>query len=179
MITKHQLVDLGSQHLINDHYVRYFNVGIVGCCNGLVCLSFKRGRENNDIISYFRVWNPATRTSRDIIIANANPRGLHLSSHLYSCGAGFGYVSSTDDYYIVSVFNGGPLYILSLRDGVWRLVSSSYITLIRNLLNPSADHDQEHFTKPLISGTSVWVGDSLCWKTSQQTWDYGNNVSYC
>ncbi|KNA15761.1 hypothetical protein SOVF_095260 [Spinacia oleracea] len=102
----------------DDFHNNVLDLLIVGTCKGLVCLYF-RGK-----CGFCRIWNPATNQYRDIVNPDDH-QGWGVQSH------GFGYVSSTDDYKIVSWSTSikdsiKRLYVFSLKAGNWKSVSSLF-----------------------------------------------------
>lgn len=135
----------------------------------MLCLCYR------GLNGFFRIWNPATRVYRDI----AYPDGHYMpKTHWF----GFGFVPSTDDYNIVSIFKhsedyqvpiydyvvlkDAPIYLFSSRAGLWEKMSS----LKKNRIRFGDDND-EYTTSPRICppfmDKSVCVGGCLYWKTFQ------------
>ncbi|XP_074283787.1 F-box/kelch-repeat protein At3g23880-like [Silene latifolia] len=113
------LVKLDVDFGVND------DLKLIGCCNGLVCLS----RPFSD---YFILWNPATRKLHKYSSYEYLERS-HDVAH------GFGYVSSVDDYKYVRILTLGwesgqdsnIAQIFSLRESKWRKIEFDHDFVVR------------------------------------------------
>ncbi|KAH7844339.1 hypothetical protein Vadar_026970 [Vaccinium darrowii] len=118
-------------------------VGIVGSCNGLVCIYYYEKSVDN-----FYLWNPSTRES-------------HILPY-YGDGAnfgfsyGFGYDSFNDDYKVIRVaYAKGSLEVkvYSLKIDSWRRIEGFPSNLIMFQPMESSKH---------VNGSIHWVGTNLC-----------------
>ncbi|KAL2895461.1 hypothetical protein RDABS01_011370 [Bienertia sinuspersici] len=103
------------------------DIEVVGVCNGLLCLCFKKEGlvvyKNYECSAegwFFSIWNPASHQYCEI----SNPDSL-----IFGSGNWFGYVPSIDDYKIFVSFisnkhgNDIDYYVYSLRRKTWKLLS--------------------------------------------------------
>ncbi|KAK4259424.1 hypothetical protein QN277_005757 [Acacia crassicarpa] len=92
----------------------WWNVCIVGSCNGLVCVGI-----NESNMSAFLVWNPATGDARRI------PRTKSYELDVWDC-SGFGFSTIANDYKIVQVYDEdakariSSIEVYSLNTGSWK-----------------------------------------------------------
>jgi F-box interacting protein len=137
--------------LPNDPYYRLFDYnGVVGSCNGLVCLFgysfnefydelalyYDEDNEENDENEYketwLRIWNPATRTMSDKF-------GYFRDDDVKYGQFVFGYDNSTDTYKVVAFRMGSNMTtevrVLSFGNNVWRDIQSLPASLLQLSFN--------------------------------------------
>ncbi|KAI9127225.1 hypothetical protein K1719_001784 [Acacia pycnantha] len=91
-----------------------WNVWIVGCCNGLVCVGI-----NESNMPAFLVWNPVTGDARRIL------RTKSYKLDVWDC-SGFGFSIIVNDYKIVQLYDEGvkasisSIEVYSLNTGSWK-----------------------------------------------------------
>lgn len=104
-----------------DYSMGYPYPRLIGCCNGLLCIAYRRDR--------VYLWNPCIREFK--ILPKLDLFGVESRSG-YDIEFGFGYDHSTDDYKVVGIsrFSGkgdpsGPesqVKVYSLRANSWRMI---------------------------------------------------------
>jgi len=132
--------------LPNDRYYRLSDKdcsGVVGSCNGLVCLSgysfnefYDPDDEENDENEYeetwLRIWNPATRTMSDKF-------GYLRDDQVKYGQFVFGYDNSTDTYKVVALHMGSNMttdvQVLSFGNNIWRNIQSFPLRLLQLSFN--------------------------------------------
>ncbi|XP_021862978.1 F-box/kelch-repeat protein At3g23880-like [Spinacia oleracea] len=137
---------------------------VLGSCNGLVCLFIFNG---NNLLGHFRLWNPASHCYHDI----AGPNGCFLMV----IGAGFGYISSIDDYRLAYILINDEddlinVYLFSSTTGKWEKTDSSSSipecirinfpsvpTLINDTLYWPLDLNEENATNYIV-GVNLLTG---------------------
>jgi len=155
--------------LPKDSYYRLFDYnGVVGSCNGLVCLfgySFNEyyndfyveGDEENDENEYketwFRIWNPATRTMSDKF-------GYLRDDDVKYGQFVFGYDDSTDTYKVVAFRMGSSnmtteVTVLSFGNNVWRNIQSFPVRLLQLSFN---NNNGTVYAGVHLNSTLNWLG---------------------
>lgn len=153
--------------LPKDSYYRLFDYnGVVGSCNGLVCLfgySFNEfyndfyveGDEENDEHEYketwLRIWNPATRTTSDKF-------GYFRDGDVKYGQFVFGYDNSTDTYKVVAFRMGSNMTtevrVLSFGNNVWRDIQSFPVRLLQSSFN---NHNSTVYAGVHFNCTVNWL----------------------
>lgn len=142
---------------------------IVGCCNGLICLSDDWYTLDDTII----IWNPSVEKSFTI------PKFKPLRASLVKCFLGFGFDSLRNDYKVVRIANQinvpnvvQDVEIYSLRAGAWRNLPCDHAPNY-------AIHDLFHMPT-LTNGAFHWVASEKQNKGTFQNlvaaFDMGNEV---
>ncbi|KAI9075529.1 hypothetical protein K1719_042507 [Acacia pycnantha] len=106
----------GVQNSPSNNSLR--NAGIVGSCNGLVCLEIHQFNKRPHSLS---LWNPATTAVRYV------PRTRTGISYFDDCVTGFGFSSIVNDYQIVRTYAEfydvvTKVEVFSLNRMTWKLV---------------------------------------------------------
>ncbi|KAG5554201.1 hypothetical protein RHGRI_011904 [Rhododendron griersonianum] len=117
-------------------------VGIVGSCDGLVCIYYYEKSVDN-----FYIWNPSTRESH---ILPSFGEGAN-----FGFSYGFGYDSFNDDYKVIRVaFAKGPLEVkvYSLKTDSWRRIGGFPSNLI--MFRPME-------SSKLVNGSIHWSATNL------------------
>ncbi|XP_021761603.1 F-box/kelch-repeat protein At3g23880-like [Chenopodium quinoa] len=110
------LYSCANQDYDDVDYVAENNlIRLVGCSNGLVCFGGRNGK-------YFYLYNPKTNQSHKYYPGDSDFWKSNWSKPI-TCW-GFGYVSSIDDYKVVSIipyWNGkvAMVHVFSLRSNIW------------------------------------------------------------
>ncbi|KAI8005593.1 F-box protein [Camellia lanceoleosa] len=121
--------------------------GIVGSCNGLICISDDQACYNHGMF----LWNPLIRKS--LLIPYANVRFRSHGPFMHSLG--FGFDSVSNDFKVVRIVHIGldcdrvppEVELYTLKTGIWRNISDkalSYIVVARS-------------RQAYINGVSHWV----------------------
>ncbi|KAH7843924.1 hypothetical protein Vadar_022450 [Vaccinium darrowii] len=127
-------------------------VGIVGSCNGLVCIYYYEKLVDNCCL-----WNPSTRESH---ILPYYGEGTN-----FGFSYGFGYDSFNDDYKVIRVgFAKGPteVKVYSLKTDSWRRIEGfpSNLIIFRPLESSKHVNGSIHWTATNLSSNS-WVITAL------------------
>ncbi|KAL9319035.1 hypothetical protein ACSQ67_015552 [Phaseolus vulgaris] len=106
------------------HRFNHHNYGVLGVCNGLVCLQDShRGLLCQEL--WVRFWNPSTR-----LMSEDSPRlRIPFNDYRYPCSLnfGFGYDDRSDTYLVVFLDNKShkiEVSVHSLGDDCWRNILS-------------------------------------------------------
>ncbi|RHN46976.1 putative F-box domain-containing protein [Medicago truncatula] len=114
----HSVIDDDCYFLMENYHT------IVGSCNGLICLSTFFGEDGYQ----FRLWNPATRTTKDFAVASRYDPEHHCRSNVK---------------------------ILSLHDNVWRDIESFPVAPLH--LDDTELHDRRVNCGVYLSSTLNWL----------------------
>ncbi|KAK4256275.1 hypothetical protein QN277_009160 [Acacia crassicarpa] len=103
------------------------NAGIVGSCNGLLCLEIHDFNQSPHPLS---LWNPATTAVRHV------PRTITDFCDFYNCVTGFGFSPIVNDYKIVrtyAVFYDvvTKVEVFSLNRGTWKAIDIGNLKGVR------------------------------------------------
>ncbi|XP_028073769.1 F-box protein CPR1-like [Camellia sinensis] len=121
--------------------------GIVGSCNGLICISDDQACYNHEMF----LWNPLIRKS--VSIPYPNVRFRSHGSFMHSLG--FGFDSVSNDFKVVRIVHIGldcnrvppEVELYTLKTGIWRNISDKALPYIV----------VERSRQAYINGVSHWV----------------------
>ncbi|XP_059660175.1 F-box protein CPR1-like isoform X2 [Cornus florida] len=127
-----------------NHYFR-----IIGCCNGLICLSDDQFSYTNNLF----LWNPFIRKTMRL-----PPVRVTVQTHgLFKHSIGFGFDSITDDYKVVRIVHlenhkkPPEIDIFSLSTGTWRDIS--HVALPHTIID-------ERAPQAFLKGAAHWIASS-------------------
>ncbi|GMY27563.1 F-box/kelch-repeat protein At3g06240-like [Fagus crenata] len=137
-------------------------VNFMASCNGLVFVSVTLSHEVTDT-SVYLVWNPSTRSYKNIPISST----FDSSSRYRSYSFGFGYDYSTDDYKILRCYHHDFLRlefeIFSLKTLTWRKINSKVQT-------------REHRNGTYFNGAIYWRIQPMSLKPSIIYFDLAEEI---
>ncbi|KAK4256283.1 hypothetical protein QN277_009168 [Acacia crassicarpa] len=115
----------GVQNSPSNNFLR--NAGIVGSCNGLLCLETNRYSQPPLSLS---LWNPATTAVRHV------PRTRTAFSDFDDCLTGFGFSPIVNDYTIVRIYAKSydvvtEVEVFSLNRGTWKAIDIGNLKGVR------------------------------------------------
>ncbi|AES60799.1 putative F-box domain-containing protein [Medicago truncatula] len=124
--------------------------GVVGSCNGLVCLSGCVADVEEFEEMWLRIWNPATRTISDKLYFSAN--------RLQCWEFMFGYDNTTQTYKVVALYPDSEMTtkvgIICFRNNIWRNIQS----FPARLLQFSICSNRTLYAGVHLNSTLNWLG---------------------
>ncbi|KAI9081343.1 hypothetical protein K1719_036684 [Acacia pycnantha] len=153
----------GVQNSPSNNSLR--NAGIVGSCNGLVCLEIHQFNKRPHSLS---LWNPATTAVRYV------PRTRTGISYFDDCVTGFGFSSIVNDYQIVRTYAEfydvvTKVEVFSLNRMTWKVIDIGNLKGVR--LN---------YETVTVNGAIFWSGVKLVGekKEGEDNIDFQEDVFY-